>query len=160
MATSYLFLYIPQYFESRFWSTQSLAGLTCPVLIMRTLLSPKSSLTGRFSGLHNHLFTVGSMCTQTSERLCGNRTHGTWQLIGFEGKKKMEEIGVCVCVHVYMCVCVSGWGLWRKWVGYWINKFEMTEYFCGKVQEAHRSRTWVHTRETVWERGRETDLGD
>ena len=25
----------------------------------------------------------------------------------------MEEIGVCVCVHVYMCVCVSGWGLCR-----------------------------------------------
>ena len=62
MATSYLFLYIPQYFEGRFWSTQSLAGPTCPVLIVRTLLLPKSSLTGRFSGLHNHLFTVGSMC--------------------------------------------------------------------------------------------------
>ena len=28
-----------------------------------------------------------------------------------------------------------------------LNKFEMTEYFCGKVQEADRSRTWVHTRE-------------
>lgn len=57
-ASLYLFHHSPQLFEGRFWSTHSSAGPVCPMLVMRMLLWPKSSLTGRLLGLHSHLPSV------------------------------------------------------------------------------------------------------